>query len=126
MFNQGVWIIPAPTNQNYMFEDIESRFVKACLKYYEQGIEFSVRLSWGPISQLTNIPKGIPELDDATRHRKREIFMTILHEFYERIGAIRLNNPVKHSMGIKFLPLQSRDYENHVITFNKREMCDDY
>jgi hypothetical protein len=100
--------------------NFEDQFAKDCANNYEKRVEFSVRLSWGPLSQIHNFPRGIPELDKATNKRKREIFKSILYGFYERIGAVA-SKTSKHDLHIQYLPLQSRDYEHAITTYDKQQ-----
>ena len=100
-------------------EKIENAFAKDCAMNYEKGVEFSVRLSWGPLSQLANFPKNIPAFDGTTTNQKREMFKSVLNEFYEKIDLIAKDGEL-YELKIQYLPLQSQDYNNFCVEYDKK------
>ena len=102
-----------------MIENIVSTFAKDCAKNYDKGVEFSVRFIWGPMSQVINVPRGIPEFQHLSNSRKREAFRTMLYGFLEKVDAVAADGE-KYQLRIQYLPLQSKDY-SVVQTYLERQ-----
>lgn len=99
-------------------EIVEYHFAKDCAYNYEKGVEFSIRLTWGPVSRTINVPRNSPELDGLSNKKKRERFLNILYDFYELMDAAGENDS-NYQLKIQYLPLQSPDYSYTIATFSK-------
>ena len=94
-------------------------FAKDCAKNYENGVEFSVRFSYGPISQIVNCPKGIPSLGKNNK-RDREYFESMIMAFMEIMASYIEKNPqAKYQFKIQYIDLQGDDWEHTITTIDK-------
>lgn len=95
-----------------MIEKYIESYAKDCAKNYENGVEFSVKFSLGPIQQITNVPRFTPELKTLSSSRKREFFKNLIYAFFEKADIVMGEND-NGELHIQYLPLQADDFNTY-------------